>query len=80
MNKYMCICKCFTLKVGDIIYCEKRIFQFEHFWKIKGDKYYYVLRIGFGSYENYLSETDFRKYFISLAEWREKQIKSVLDD
>lgn len=69
------------VKVGDFIYAEKLPFDFDYYWRVKGDEFYFSCRNKLDVYGGYnLSETEFREHFISLAEWREKQINSILED
>jgi hypothetical protein len=66
------------IKVGDIIYAEKMPFDFDYFWRSKNDEYFFHIRINNVAFN--LSETYFNKYFINIAEWRDKQIDSILND
>jgi hypothetical protein len=69
------------VNVGDIIHAEKLPFDFDSFWRTKGDEYYFSCKRNINVYGGFnISETEFRKYFIPIAEWRDKQIDKILED
>ena len=72
MIKVVCI-KNITLfpskvKPNDVIYVEKKQFDRDYFWRIKGDDYYFsykeVDKNGFNGGFN-MTETNFREFFIN---------------
>ena len=78
MIEYLCIENYFNPYKFDIIFKKGEIYQtsFRHDYMVNG---IYIKRKN-SIFDVRFDEKNIGKYFISLAEWREQQIKSVLDD